>query len=96
MRNYEALYIVAANLTEDQVSAIANRWKEVTEKLGGTVEEAGKWETRRLEFEIKNHRDGTYILMKFSGSPAIQHELKRQMMISDDILRLRIFLMEAV
>lgn len=94
MRKYEAFYIVSAQLPETDVQKIADKYKAVVEKQGGKVNSAGKWDTRKLEFEIKGHKEGTYILMEFESEPAVQHELKRQMSISDDILRNRIFLME--
>ncbi|MCB0825809.1 MAG: 30S ribosomal protein S6 [Armatimonadetes bacterium] len=93
-RSYEALYIVPTALTEDEVSKIAEQYKEVVEKNGGTVTKAGLWEKRKLAYEIGNHRDGNYILMEFSAPSAAPAELSRLMGINDTIIRHRIFALE--
>jgi small subunit ribosomal protein S6 len=87
MRNYEAFYIVSAQLSDAETQKIVDHFKEIVEKNGGTVNSAGKWETRDLAYEIKGHRNGTYILMLFQAEPTAQKELKRLMSISDDIIR---------
>lgn len=93
-RKYEAFYIVPAAKTEAEVQHIADHFKEVVEKNGGSVESAGKWDTRKLAYEINGHKDGTYILMNFEAPSQAPKELDRLMRISDDIVRHRIFLRE--
>jgi small subunit ribosomal protein S6 len=96
VRNYEAFYIVAANHTDDECQKIADHFKEVVEKNGGTVESAAKWKKRKLAYEVKGHREGNYILMHFSGPSSVPAELNRLMNISDDIIRHRIYIRENV
>lgn len=93
---YETLYIVSANLTDEDCQKIADHFKEVVEKNGGTVSEAGKWRRRKLAYEVKGHREGNYILMNFDGPSAIPAELNRLMNISDDVIRHRIFTREDI
>ncbi len=91
-KKYEALYIVPANLTDPEVQAIADRYKEVVEKNGGTVESAKKWDKRKLAYEIEGHREGNYILMHFESSSQVPQELSRLLRINDDVIRHRIYL----
>jgi small subunit ribosomal protein S6 len=86
MKKYEVLYIVPASLTEAEVQKIADHFKGVVEKNGGTVDSAGLWEKRKLAYEIEGHRDGNY-----AQAPA---ELNRLMRISDDVVRHRIYALE--
>ncbi len=95
-KKYEALYIVAGNLSDEDVQKIADQFKAVVEKNGGTVESAGKWDKRKLAYEIDGHRDGNYILMHFEAPAPVPAELSRLMRISDDIVRHRIFIREEV
>lgn len=88
---YEAFYIVSAAMTDDEVSKVADHFKDVVEKNGGSVESAGKWEKRKLAYEINGHREGNYVLMTFSAPATVPAELNRLMNISDDIVRHRIF-----
>lgn len=79
-----------ANLTDAEVQTIADHFKEVVEKNGGTVEAAGKWEKRKLAYELKGHREGNYVLMTFSAPAAAPNELNRLMRINDNVIRHRI------
>lgn len=96
VNKYEALYIVAPELSTEDVQKIADRFKEVVEKQGGTVESAGLWEKRKLAYEIEDFKEGNYILMHFESNSDVPAELSRQMRNSDDVIRHRIFSREEV
>ena len=96
MRKYEAFYIVKASLADNEVQQIADKFKGVVEAQGGTVEKAGKWDKRKLAYEIDGNKEGNYILMLFEAGAKVPQELNRQMRISDDVIRHRIFLREDV
>ncbi|OFX13172.1 MAG: 30S ribosomal protein S6 [Armatimonadetes bacterium RBG_16_58_9] len=86
-RNYESLYIVDSTLTDDQVEAIVAKYANVVAEQGGEVQAAGRWDKRRLAYEVAGHRDGIYVLMYFSGEPAVMSELDRLLRIADDVFR---------
>lgn len=94
-RKYEAFYIVKPEFTEADVQKIADRFKGIVETNGGTVERAGKWDKRKLAYEINGFKEGTYILMNFEAGAAVPAELSRLLGISDDVIRHRIFKLEA-
>lgn len=94
MKKYESLYIVKPDLADGDVSRIAEQFKNVVEGLGGTVSEAGKWDRRKLAYEVQGFREGTYILMLFEAGPKVPAELSRLMRINDDVIRHRIFSLE--
>lgn len=86
-RNYEALYIVDSNLTDEQVDAILNKYSTLISEQGGEVQAAGRWDRRRLAYEVKGRREGLYLLMYFTGEPAAERELDRMFRISDEVFR---------
>ncbi|MFW5697853.1 MAG: 30S ribosomal protein S6 [Fimbriimonadaceae bacterium] len=88
---YEAFYIVAPTHTDAKVSEIAEHFKEVVEKNGGKVSEAGKWDKRKLAYPIDDLTEANYILMYFESPTEVPKELDRLMRISDDVLRHRIY-----
>jgi len=90
-RKYEACYIVDPALTDADVQKIADHFKDVVEKNGGTVESAKKWEKRELAYPIGDYTDGNYVLMDFECDSQVPKEVSRLMRISDDIIRHRIF-----
>lgn len=93
-RKYEAFYIVKPEFNDSDVQKIADRFKSVVEEKGGTVEKAGKWDKRKLAYEIDGHKEGTYVLMNFEAAAEIPAELNRLMRISDDVIRHRIYKQE--
>ncbi len=96
MKRYEAFYIVPPTMTDDEVQKVADNFKSVVEKNGGEVESAGKWDKRKLAYEIKGHREGNYVLMMFKAPSQVPAELNRLMRISDDVIRHTILLNEEV
>jgi small subunit ribosomal protein S6 len=93
-RNYEAFYIVAAELNDGDVQKIADKFKSIVETQGGTVASAAKWDKRKLAYEIDGHKEGNYVLMNFEADAKVPAELDRLMRISDDVIRHRIFKIE--
>jgi len=93
-RKYEAIYIVRPELADGDVQKIADRFKTVVEEKGGTVDSAGKWEKRKLAYEIGGHKEGSYILMHFEAGAAVPQELNRLLGINDDVIRHRIYKVE--
>ncbi len=87
IRNYETLYIVDSTLTDEQISPIIDKYSNLVTEQGGEVQAHAKWDKRRLAYEIKGKREGTYILMYFTGEPAVEKELDRVFRISDEIIR---------
>lgn len=94
-RKYEAFYIVPGSFSDEEVTKVADHFKEVVEKNGGTVESAAKWDKRKLAYEIKGHKDGNYILMTFECEAQVPNELNRLMRINDNVVRHRIDKIEA-
>jgi len=90
-KKYEAFYIVKPELSDADVAKLAERFKTVVEEKGGTVEKAGKWDKRKLAYEIDGFKEGTYILMDFECGPDVPAELNHLMRINDDVIRHRIY-----
>jgi small subunit ribosomal protein S6 len=93
-RKYEAIYIVKPEASDADVQKVADRFKSVVEDNGGSVESAGKWEKRKLAYEIEGHKEGNYVLMNFASGPTVPQELSRLLGINDDVIRHRIYKVE--
>ncbi|MBX3119803.1 MAG: 30S ribosomal protein S6 [Fimbriimonadaceae bacterium] len=93
-RKYEAMVIVKPAIGDGDVQKLADRYKGVIESKGGSVSKAGKWEKRKLAYEIEGFKEGTYILMNFESAADVPQELSRQLGNNDDVIRHRIFKLE--
>ena len=84
--NYEALYILKPDLTEEQTAALVERFKGVAE-ANGTVSEVNEWGKRRLAYPINDLMEGYYVLMPFPAAAAVPAELDRIFRITDGVMR---------
>ena len=84
--NYEAVYILNPDLTEEQIAALVERFKSVVE-ANGTVSEVNEWGKRRLAYPINDLMDGYYVLMTFTAAAAVPAELDRIFRITDGVMR---------
>lgn len=87
VRDYEALYILDPALTEEETTDQIDKVRQFVETHGGTVENAARWERRKLAYEIKGRREGNYILMTFKGGPNLPGDLDRSFRLSETVLR---------
>ena len=87
MRDYEALYIVRADLEDDKVQDIVKRVNTLIEKAGGSVERTNVWGKRRLAYEVKHQKEGSYVLQDFQIGPDGIPQLEAQLKITEEVLR---------
>lgn len=86
-RHYETLYIVSASTTEEQLDSIISKYNQVVTDQGGEVVAAGRWDRRRLAYEIKGQREGIYLILYFLAEPSVSKEVDRVMRISEEVIR---------
>lgn len=84
--NYEAVYILKPDLSEEQIAALVEKFKAVVE-ANGTVTEVDEWGKRRLAYPINDMTEGYYVLMTFSSKPEFPRELDRILRITDGVMR---------
>lgn len=87
VRDYETLYIIDSNLTEEQVQAVTDKYSQVVTQNGGEILAVERWDRRRLAYEVAGKREGMYILMYFRSEATVASELDRLMKINEDVMR---------
>ena len=86
-RQYEVVYIVPAEATEEQVATVQGLVESVVSRYSGTVDNTENWGRRKLAYEIGRHREGTYVLHRVTGPGELVKELDRRFRVADDVLR---------
>jgi small subunit ribosomal protein S6 len=86
-RKYETVYIVRPNLDDESVDRTVAGVEEYIKGLGGAVLSTDKKGRRRLAYEVKKMRDGFYVMTRFEATPDLVAQVKRMMMLSEDIIR---------
>jgi small subunit ribosomal protein S6 len=87
LRDYEALYIVRADLDDDKVQAVVQRVNTLIERSGGAVERTNLWGKRKLAYEVKHQKEGAYVLQDFRIDPQRIPELEAALKITEEVLR---------
>jgi small subunit ribosomal protein S6 len=87
LRDYEVLYIVRADLEDDKVQDAVKRVNTLIERSGGAVERTNLWGKRKLAYEVKHQKEGSYVLQDFQLEPDRVPELEAGLKITEEVLR---------
>ena len=87
MRDYEVLYIVRADLDDDKVQDAVKRVNTLIERSGGTADRTNLWGKRKLAYEVKHQKEGSYVLQDFKLDPERVPELESSLKITEEVLR---------
>ena len=87
MRDYEVLYIVRADLDDDKVQDVVKRVNTLIERSGGAADQTSLWGKRKLAYEVKHQKEGSYVLQDFKIEPERIPELEAALKITEEVLR---------
>lgn len=87
MRPYEAMFIVRPQLEDEQVDATVKKVEESITRLGGELARSEKKGKKRLAYEVKDQRDGHYVLLNFNLDSTKLPEIERQFRLNEDVIR---------
>src|SRR5436853_1331998 len=86
-RQYELVYILPPDTTEQQVAELHEQVGQVVTRMNGQVEKNENWGRRRLAYEIAHHKEGVYVLDVINGSGELMKELDRRLRVMDIVIR---------
>ncbi len=87
MRLYETVFIISPELNDDDVKECSGRIEELITKYKGEIVTVENWGKKRLAYEVKRQRYGTYILIHFKGTSELLKELERTYKMSETIIK---------
>jgi small subunit ribosomal protein S6 len=86
-RQYELVYIVSPDATEQDVADLHAQVEATIGRLGGELVKSDNWGRRKMAYEIGPHKEGIYVLELINGSGELMKELERRLRVSEKILR---------
>jgi small subunit ribosomal protein S6 len=86
-RQYELVYILPPDTTEQAVTDLHTQVEQVVERLHGQIEKTENWGRKRLAYEIARHKEGVYVLDVINGSGELMKELDRRLRVMDLVIR---------
>ena len=73
--------------TDEDIAALLIKVQETLKSLGGEVGKAESWGKRRLAYDIRKQREGTYAVFEVSAEPSTVKEFERQLRLNENVLR---------
>jgi small subunit ribosomal protein S6 len=86
-RQYELVYILPPDTTEQQVADLHTQIDQVVARMHGQIEKTENWGRRRLAYEIGHQKEGVYVLEVINGSGDLMKELDRRLRVMDQVIR---------
>ncbi len=87
MRPYEVMIIFDPTLDDETVRTEVDRATELIRSRGGQPGRVERWGKRRLAYEIRRHREGSYVVLEAQAEPATMADLDRALTLADGVLR---------
>jgi small subunit ribosomal protein S6 len=86
-REYETIYVLRPNTTNEQVAEVNTRVKGIIEQMGGKIVKVDNWGKRRLAYEVAKERKGIYLYWLYLATPGIVEEAERNLRMLDSVIR---------
>ena len=87
MRRYELMLLLRPDLEDDKLQAAVEKVTRAIVNGGGSLSKVSPWGKRRLAYDVGPHREASYFLIHFDIEPSQVREIERGMLISEEILR---------
>ena len=86
-RQYELVYILPPDTTEQQVTELHEQLEAVVSRMSGQIEKTENWGRRKLAYEIGHNKEGVYVLEVIIGRGELMKELDRRLRVMDLVIR---------
>src|SRR3989454_8167108 len=86
-RQYELVYILPPDTTEQQATELHQQLEAVVLRMNGQIEKTENWGRRKLAYEIGHNKEGVYVLEVINGSGELMKELDRRLKVMDQVVR---------
>jgi len=87
MKKYETIFILNPDLDEEQAQSTIEKVKGIITQTNGEILKVEDWGKRKLAYLVKKKDKGHYVLIHFSGSPALLSELERNFRVMDAVIK---------
>ncbi len=94
MRRYELMLLLRPDLEDDKLQSAVEKVTRAIVNGGGSLSKVSPWGKRRLAYDIQNFREASYFLIHFDIDPSAVREIERRMLISEEIVRHLITVLE--
>ena len=87
MNNYELMYIIPSQSTDEDKEALIASVNGMIEKDGGKIESVERIGNKKLAYAIEKRREGYYVLVNFTADAKVPNTLGSLLAITNGIMR---------
>ena len=87
MKNYELMYIIPSQSSDEEKESLIAQVNGMIEKDGGKIESVERVGNKKLAYEIQKKREGFYVLVNFTSDANVPNRLGSLLAITNNILR---------
>ena len=87
MRNYEGVFIIKADLSNESAKGVVAGLQELVTKNGGRVDGLQEWGKKRLAYKINKKHEGSYVILNFQLDSKHTKKLEQSLKLNDQLLR---------
>lgn len=87
MQLYESIFIIRPSLSDDDTNKLIEKMKGLIEKAGATLLILENWGKKKLAYEIKGERRGTFVYLHFKAAGNVVGELEHSYRLEDSVLK---------
>ena len=86
-REYETIYILRPDVDGEAAERVGTRLAEIVARESGRLTKVEMWGRRRLAYDIRKHKRGVYVYLRYVGGGAVVSELERNLRLTDGVLK---------
>lgn len=87
MREYETVFLISPNLTEEEAKGLITQMADVIAKKKGKMVNKEEWGKKKLAYPISKFEEAFYVLFRYEGESEIPAELERRFKQADTVIR---------
>ena len=87
MELYESLFIIRPSVSDEETNSLIDKMKGVADKTGAQFIKHENWGRKKLAYEVRRERKGTYAYFYFKAPNNTVGELERAYRLEDNIIK---------
>lgn len=87
VREYETVYILRADVLDEDRKKVTDRMTSIVECLDGTILLQEEWGKRKLAYKIMKNAYGIYFYMRYLGYNDMVAEIERNLRILEPVIK---------
>lgn len=86
MRQYETIFIVNPNLSDDDYGQVLSKYKDLIEKKNGVIVKVEEWGKQRMAYVVRKFDRGSYVLINYCSDQKEIADIELALKLDEQII----------